>query len=103
MAATLGAFAFVGRMALTNYILQAIVCTLFFYTIGLYGGMGSALDLIPSVVLYSAQVAFCIRWLNRFRFGPLEWAWRGMTYGRLPALRKEPATATELVYPRGIA
>lgn len=90
-------FAFVGRMALTNYILQSIVCTLFFYTTGLYGRMGPALDLIPSVVLYSAQVAFSIWWLKRFRFGPLEWVWRGMTYGKLPALRKEPATAPELV------
>jgi len=97
VAATLAPFAFVGRMALTNYILQSIVCTLFFYTMGFYGRMGPALDLIPSVVLYSAQVTLCIRWLKRFRFGPLEWAWRGMTYGRLPALRKEPATATELV------
>src|SRR5262249_55077961 len=56
----LAPFAFVGRMALTNYILQSIVCTLFFYTTGLYGRMGPALDLIPSVVLYSAQVAFSI-------------------------------------------
>jgi uncharacterized protein len=93
----LAPFAFVGRMALTNYIMQSIVCTLFFYTTRLYGRMGPALDLIPSVALYSTQVAFSIWWLKRFRFGPLEWVWRGMTYGQLPALRKEPETAPEFV------
>jgi len=84
-------FAAVGRMALTNYLTESILCTLFFYnyTTGLYGRVGPALDLIPTFVLYGAQVIFSNWWLGRYRFGPLEWIWRGMTYGKLPSMRKE--------------
>jgi uncharacterized protein len=86
-------FAAVGRMALTNYLLQSILCTLFFYhyTTGLYGKVGPALGLIPTVVLYGLQVPFSNWWLRRYRFGPMEWIWRGLTYGKLPTLRREPA------------
>jgi uncharacterized protein len=84
-------FAAVGRMALTDYLTQSIVCTIFFYnyTTGLFGRVGPAWDLVPTVVLYSAQVAFSNWWLSRFRFGPMEWIWRGMTYGKLPPMRRE--------------
>jgi uncharacterized protein len=84
-------FAAVGRMALTDYLTQSVLCTLFFYsyTTGLYGKVGPALGLIPTVILYSAQVVFSNWWLTRYRFGPMEWVWRGMTYGKLPAIRKE--------------
>ena len=88
-------FAAVGRMALTNYLLQSILCTLFFYhyTTGLYGKVGPALGLIPTVVLYGLQVPFSNWWLSRYRFGPMEWIWRGLTYGKLPVMRREPVTA----------
>jgi uncharacterized protein len=91
-------FAAVGRMALTDYLTQSVLCTLFFYnyTTGLYGRVGPAIDLIPTVVLYGSQVVFSNWWLARFRFGPMEWLWRGMTYGHLPPMRKELETA---VYP----
>ena len=86
-------FAAVGRMALTDYLMQSVLCTLFFYhyTTGLFGRWGPAIDLIPTVLLYSAQVVFSNWWLNRYRFGPVEWLWRGMTYGRFPAMRKGEA------------
>lgn len=91
-------FAAVGRMALTDYLTQSVVCTLFFYnyTTGLYGRVGPAIDLIPTVVIYGSQVVFSNWWLARFRFGPMEWLWRGMTYGKLPSMRLEsiPASAT---------
>lgn len=84
-------FAAVGRMALTDYLMQSVVCTLFFYhyTTGLYGRVGPALGLIPTVVLYSAQVVFSNWWLQRYRFGPMEWLWRGLTYGKFPSMHKE--------------
>jgi len=84
-------FAAVGRMALTNYLLESILCTLFFYnyTTGLYGRVGPAMALIPTVVLFAAQIVFSNWWLRRYRFGPMEWLWRGMTYGKFPAMRKE--------------
>jgi uncharacterized protein len=92
-------FAAVGRMALTDYLMQSVLCTLFFYnyTTGLYGRIGPAMGLVLTVVLYAAQVAFSNWWLKRYRFGPMEWLWRGMTYGKLPSMRKEeavPAIAT---------
>jgi uncharacterized protein len=87
-------FAAVGRMALTNYLMQSVLCTLFFYhyTTGLYGRIGPAIGLVPTVVLYGAQVVFSNWWLRRYRFGPMEWLWRGMTYGKFPSMSiKEPA------------
>ena len=92
-------FAAVGRMALTNYLMQSVVCTIFFYsyTTGLYGRVGPALALIPTVILYSLQVVLSNWWLTRYRFGPMEWLWRGLTYGKFPALRNGagvPAIAT---------
>jgi uncharacterized protein len=86
-------FAAVGRTALTNYLMQSVVCTLFFYhyTTGLYGRIGPAIGLVPTVILYGAQVVFSNWWLKRYRFGPMEWLWRGMTYGKFPPMRKEEA------------
>jgi uncharacterized protein len=84
-------FAAVGRMALTNYLMQSLLCTLFFYhyTTGLYGRIGPAFGLLPTVILYGAQVWFSNRWLRRYRFGPMEWLWRGLTYGKFPSMSKE--------------
>jgi uncharacterized protein len=95
-------FAAVGRMALTDYLTQSVLCTLFFYnyTTGLFGRVGPALDLIPTVVIYGSQVLFSNWWLARYRFGPLEWLWRGMTYGKLPSIRREPDA---VVYPLAAA
>lgn len=86
-------FAPVGRTALTNYLLQSVVCSLFFYhyTTGLFGRIGPALGLVPTVVLFAAQVVVSNWWLKRYRFGPIEWVWRGMTYGKLPSMWKEDA------------
>jgi uncharacterized protein len=94
----LSPFAAVGRMALTDYLMQSVVCTLFFYhyTTGLYGRIGPAIGLIPTVILYGAQVVFSNWWLKRYRFGPMEWLWRGMTYGKFPSMHKdEPLPAIE--------
>jgi uncharacterized protein len=91
-------FAAVGRTALTNYLMQSVLCTLFFYhyTTGLYGRIGPAWGLVPTVILYSAQVVISNWWLQRYRFGPMEWLWRGMTYGKFPSMhRDEPVPVME--------
>jgi len=84
-------FAAVGRTALTNYLMQSVLCTLFFYhyTTGLYGRIGPAWAWVPTIILYSAQVVISNWWLTRYRFGPMEWLWRGMTYGKFPVMKRE--------------
>lgn len=83
-------FAPVGRMALTNYVGQSVVCTLIFYGtgLGLGGTVGHTVYLPLALAVYAVQVPFSRLWLSRFRFGPLEWLWRMLTYGRwLPLTR----------------
>ncbi len=84
-------FAAVGRMALTDYLMQSVFFTLFFYhyTTGLFGRVGPALGMAITVVFYAAQVGFSNWWLKGHRFGPMEWLWRGMTYGRFPSMSKD--------------
>lgn len=79
----------VGRMALTNYLLQSVVCTMIFYNYGLgyYGKVGPALGLVFTAVIYLLQIPLSILWLKHFRFGPMEWFWRSLTYGKLQPLR----------------
>jgi uncharacterized protein len=74
----------VGRMALTNYLLQSLVCTTIFYSYGLgwYGSVGRAPGVMLALVIYAAQIPFSLWWLKRFRFGPAEWLWRTLTYGQ---------------------
>ena len=83
-------FAPVGRMALTNYVGQSVICTLIFYGtgLGLGGKMGPTLYLPIGFAVYLFQVIASRVWLNRFRFGPLEWLWRRLTYGIWIPLRK---------------
>jgi uncharacterized protein len=78
-------FSYVGRMALTNYLLQSLICTTIFYSygLGLYGRVGPLLDLAFAVVIYSLQIPFSRWWLSRHAYGPMEGMWRVMTYGRL--------------------
>ena len=89
-------FPAVGRTALTNYLLQSVLCTLFFYhhTRSLYGRIGPAVGLLPTVILYGAQVVSSNWWLRHYRFGPMEWLWRGMTYGKFPSMRHEAVMPT---------
>ena len=82
-------FASVGRMALTNYVSQSLICALIFRSIGfgLGGEVGPTLYLPIGLAVYVTQVAISRAWLRRFQFGPLEWLWRMLTYGsRIPLL-----------------
>lgn len=83
-------FAAPGRMALTNYLGQTIICIVIFYGIGF--GLGikySPLTLIIlPIVIIVFQAMLSKWWLKRFKFGPAEWVWRCLTYGkRLPIKR----------------
>ncbi len=78
-----------GRMALTNYLMQSVVCTLVFYGYGMgYFEQLSRAWQVPFVlVLFTALVLFSRWWLQRFRFGPMEWLWRSLTYLRPQSMR----------------
>lgn len=88
-------FAVVGRTAFSNYVLQSVLGTLIFYSYGLgfFGDVGPAVLLPLTFVIFAIQIALSRWWLERYRFGPLEWVWRKLTYrSRLP-MRREPAAA----------
>ena len=76
----------VGRLPLTNYLMQSVLCTTIFYAygLGLYGKVGPAAGVGLALAIYAVQVAYSHWWVAHFRFGPLEWLWRALTYGRLP-------------------
>jgi uncharacterized protein len=75
-------FGAVGRTALTNYLLQSIVCTTLYYSWGggFYGRVSPLMGLVPTILIYSMQVALSVWWLQRFASGPMEWLWRRLTY-----------------------
>ncbi len=85
----LAPLAAVGRTALSNYLLQSLVCTLIFYGygLGLYGELGPAVTLVLTIAIYRLQVSLSNWWLSRYRFGPAEWVWRSLTYGKFQATR----------------
>jgi uncharacterized protein len=73
-----------GRMALTNYLMQSLICTFIFYHygLGLYG-LGAGWTMLIAILLYTAQVLLSRLWFMRFNWGPMEWLWRKLTYGKL--------------------
>lgn len=81
-----------GRMALSNYLMQSIVCTTLFYSygLGLFGQVGAFAGLALTFGLWSVQLIVSWLWLRAFRFGPLEWLWRSLTYGRRQPMRRSP-------------
>ncbi len=85
----LSALAPMGQMALSAYFLQSLFCTAIFYGwgLGLLGKVGVAWCIPLSLVIYAAEVIICRAWLRRFRFGPVEWVWRSLTYGRAQGMR----------------
>jgi uncharacterized protein len=86
-------FAPVGRMALTNYVGQSIICISVFYGLGLgwYGSVGPTAALGVAVLVFAVQAVVSAWWLRLFRFGPAEWAWRSLTYGQKQPLRSQAA------------
>jgi uncharacterized protein len=71
-----------------------VICTTLFYGygLGLAGSVSPGAGIPLALGIDAVQVAYSRWWLRRFRFGPLEWAWRAMTYLVVPPLRR-PAPA----------
>jgi uncharacterized protein len=78
----------VGQMALTNYLSHSLICLILFVGLGWYGQLSRA-ELYPVVfAIWAFQLVFSPWWLSRYRFGPVEWLWRALTYGVRPPLRR---------------
>jgi len=79
----------VGRTAISNYLFQSIVCTTLYnsYGFGLYGQVGPAAGVGITIALFCVQLFLSRWWLERFRFGPVEWLWRSLTYRTLQPMR----------------
>jgi uncharacterized protein len=86
----LSIFAPLGRMAFSNYITQSIVLGVIFYAYGygLFGRLGVTTGLLIAIVLYIVQLVVSYGWLQRYRFGPLEWLWRALMYGHWQPMRR---------------
>jgi uncharacterized protein len=76
-------FAAAGRMAFSNYIGQSLIAAFIFYGPGL--GYFNQIDRVGQMLIVASvwvlQLIVSSLWLKRFRFGPLEWLWRSLTYG----------------------
>jgi uncharacterized protein len=72
----------VGRMALTNYIFQTIVLIVIFYNFGfdLFGRTDLFVTVGIAILILASQIVMSHFWLRHYRFGPLEWLWRSLTY-----------------------
>lgn len=84
----LAPFAWTGRMALTNYLMQSLVIGFVLFGVGpglaLAGRIGTCAILGIVCTAYALQVLFSRWWLSRYQYGPAEWLWRVLTYGNLP-------------------
>jgi len=79
-----------GRMALTNYLMQTIIGITLYYGVGfgLGGNIGPAIFVPIGLVVYALQVLYSNLWFNYFNYGPMEWIWRQLTYWKRLPLRK---------------
>lgn len=83
-----------GRMAFSVYLTESLICShLLFapYGLDLWAQFGWFDGALVSVAIILVQIAFAAWWLKQFRFGPLEWAWRSLTYWSLQPIRRGPA------------
>ncbi|SEH02489.1 uncharacterized protein SAMN05444920_12727 [Nonomuraea solani] len=78
-----------GRMALSNYLAQSLICSLIFtgYGLALVDQVSPALEVLMALGIFALQVVYSRWWLKRHRYGPVEWLLRFLTYWRKPAAR----------------
>jgi uncharacterized protein len=96
----LSIFAPVGRMAVSNYFAQSAIGVFVFYGIGLghIGDLRPRWTVVMPMVMFTVQMILSWLWLRHFRFGPVEWVSRSLTYGKLQPMRikkGEPAAVTD--------
>lgn len=81
----------VGRMALTNYLMQSIIGVILYYGIGfgLGGNIGPSIYFPIGICVYILQIIYSTWWMKYFNYGPFEWIWRQLTYWKRLPLRKQ--------------
>lgn len=79
----------VGRMALTNYLLQTVICVFIFYGYGLgqFGKFGAGTATLIAFAIFLFQIIISALWLKYFSYGPMEWIWRQLTYRKRLSIR----------------
>jgi uncharacterized protein len=79
----------VGRMAISNYLLQSLICTMIFYSYGLalFCKVRPSLGVLLTIIIWLIQIPLSVWWLRRFQFGPIEWLWRSLTYWQRQPIR----------------
>lgn len=87
----------VGRMALSNYLLQSVVSVWLYngWGLGLIGKLPPSTSIFLALGIFAVQIVLSHLWMARFRFGPAEWLWRSLTYGRAQPMRL-PASHNEV-------
>ena len=93
----LAPLAAVGRMALSNYLLQSLICTMIFYSYGLalFCKVRPSLGLLLTIIIWLIQIPLSVWWLRRFQFGPIEWLWRSLTYWQRQPMRVSASVGRE--------
>ncbi|MTW09451.1 DUF418 domain-containing protein [Pseudoduganella eburnea] len=87
-----------GRMALTNYLTQSLVGAIYYFGWGFgHFGVSRAHQMAYVACLIVLQVAFSHFWLARFRYGPMEWLWRAITYWTIPRMALDKPTGVPAV------
>jgi uncharacterized protein len=83
-------FASIGRMTLSNYLSQSALGVLLFYGIGagMYMRVSLATSLAIAIAIFAVQGVISRVWLSHFAYGPAEWIWRQLTYGKRMPLRR---------------
>jgi len=79
-----------GQMALTNYLMQTLICTTIFYGhgFGFFGSVERSGQILIVLAVWAVELLWSPWWLARFRFGPFEWLWRSLTYMKLQPMRR---------------
>lgn len=73
-------FSYAGRLALTNYIMQTLVGVGIYKGLGLFGEVNLLIGTMICSIVFPLQMVFSYLWLKKYKFGPLEWVWRKLTY-----------------------
>lgn len=89
----LNIFARAGKMSFTVYLFTTLICTFIFYGtgLGLFGKMERWEQLVTVFVIWIVLLVFSWFWLEKFKYGPVEWLWRYLTYGNKPAMKRSGA------------